>query len=512
MSVFDYVSDEIINNTNCKKRKVNEKDIKLKKLNNSYTSMRVFECIFSGLIEKYSTNKLLVPILDDAESWLNYNKFSGDGTYGVVSNFKFLNKYDIAIKTIGHKYKENESEINNFIIEYFMGLEGINKLRMYCPNFCYTIGTFLCNSDEEHKICGKGDFLSQYICYEMIDGTPLYEMENISVEMFFNILVQLIIALEIAQRENNFTHYDLSYNNIMISNKKSDYTVLLDDNEYIFNKTNIAVIIDYGFSVIKHKNKYIHTDRNKSIGKKYGKENYPLPGFDLYFLLAQGLGLNKEIKKFVKTIMNTLYGDINPYAKRNGEDQWYGKITKTNIVSIPPLQLIQILLNEYYNMFKPSNITIKPRKTLDVSGPFDLLERYKLMTGITINNNCTKDLQSYLLCKYFNVKTNNDMVKNDIADFLTYKNIKILDIPDPTEILSARKLNKYITIYNECTDMFPEIEKYINIIYLIYQTKSIKKFKQYIDEFLNSDIYKHYKKHHISVMITRRWIDTLINK
>jgi uncharacterized protein YktA (UPF0223 family) len=76
--------------------------------------------MFSNLIEKYSTNKLIVPILNNESdmSWLNYNKFSGNGTYGVVANVKFLGKYNIAIKTIGDRYKENEEEIQNFIIEY----------------------------------------------------------------------------------------------------------------------------------------------------------------------------------------------------------------------------------------------------------------------------------------------------------------------------------------------------------------------------------------------------------
>lgn len=175
--------------------------------------------------------------------------------------------------------------------EPFIGLFGTNFLRDKIPNFNYVLGARKCSSPiaigntqsrsvslpsteqtngEGLEWCSsKGE--EKYYFFEWIDGITLSDFLNKkrSLSSFVKIFTQIIFALIYANDEIDFTHYDLSTDNVMLrdtsslSLEGSKNEVTYDSLSFISkgNKKGItisteieAVVIDFNFSHIKYKN------------------------------------------------------------------------------------------------------------------------------------------------------------------------------------------------------------------------------------------------------------------
>ena len=146
-------------------------------------------------------------------------------------------EFDFAVKssTDEHKLQENTHEA-------FIGINVLNKLLKKIPNFNYTFGTTPADVLVSEKINGVGMF-------EWLSS------DSFNINDFKSILVQLSLALQVAQRECGFVHYDLFPWNVVLE---------IHDREYIFDyivepgKTVevttriVPVIIDYGKSHVIH--------------------------------------------------------------------------------------------------------------------------------------------------------------------------------------------------------------------------------------------------------------------
>ena len=124
---------------------------------------------------------------------------------------------------------------NNLHHELFAGIN-INKIVKHIPNFLYTFGF-----DEQNFIVTE--FIQGIRFFDFINDT-----QNFNIQTYIHIIMQLCLALHVAQYNILFTHNDLTAWNIILiktkNNTKIDY--ILQNGQIFTITTNIIpVIIDY---------------------------------------------------------------------------------------------------------------------------------------------------------------------------------------------------------------------------------------------------------------------------
>lgn len=230
---------------------------------------------------------------------------------------------------------------DNAIRSYYIGME-INKLERIVPNFINTLGIFCTES------------MHVMVCYECIEGnTMISVINNMQFIEFLYIFIQVLIALEIAQRHCCFCHYDLHLNNVILKKGKCIYTVILDNEKYeIICEKYIPTILDFGLSSA--------VVGGKTIGcfeyNKYGIMNYGMEGVDMYKFLFHSYictsgNLQKEIGKLF-----LFYGDMDPYNVINAskielEDMsknYLKDVSSSKISKYKPVDFIKWIKNSYY--------------------------------------------------------------------------------------------------------------------------------------------------------------------
>ena len=259
---------------------------------NSLDSMKsLFNIVFlhhlhnNGNNRNGETDELHIPFLDHSivNVLNNIRLASTEKTaegYALFSSFKSINDM-VIIKT-----NRDGSRKWGILYEYFIGTMGINLLRKYVPNFAYTLGIFRCNPLvltnknsnphlKNHTDSNKNrdvniqmfcenktikdryneNLESYYVMYEKISGESIesfvskIETEN-DEKMLISYIIQIALALQIAQKQINFTHYDLHTENIILR-KLPEIQVVeyhIDETTYRIETDAIPTIIDYGMS------------------------------------------------------------------------------------------------------------------------------------------------------------------------------------------------------------------------------------------------------------------------
>lgn len=164
------------------------------------------------------------------------------------------------------KAPKSPSNADELIHESCVAFYGTNKMReLGIPNFAYVYGSFICNSpyiDPESKkevisFCTKETGGVSYAIYENI--FPSITMEKFcyscSPRKFLYSYIQLMMAINIAYKEFDFTHYDLHSKNVLMReyNSPEFYVpfIMPDGNKwYCKSFNNIPTMIDYGMSHI----------------------------------------------------------------------------------------------------------------------------------------------------------------------------------------------------------------------------------------------------------------------
>lgn len=211
--------------------------------------------------------------------WLEFKElFPHPGKQGLVGLFK--SKED---PTLVYVFKISQ-HINYLTYHELIIMNSLNTLSKYCPHFLRSIGNISCdidplknkgqnpfNSDAKYKI-EKDILLTEYL-----DNSSKFcnyiKSQKIDENILYSIVKQVLLAVSIAQKEKNFTHYDLHSNNVMIKRCSRDLVLLyvLDsENQFcIPTRGFYPVIIDFGFS-------YIKETENQSL---YGTLNHTDIGF-----------------------------------------------------------------------------------------------------------------------------------------------------------------------------------------------------------------------------------------
>ena len=214
-----------------------------------------------------SSDELKLPYLDNSivnllnSFRLASLKDTSEG-YAVLSNFKSIN--DMVVIKTAKKKKDNL----DILYEYFIGSIGINKLRNLIPNFAYTLAIFKCNPlpidksneiDAEEFCNDDSDDSRFYVVYERIPGMSLdsfikHIKTKSDVQRLISYILQIILALQVAQQEIGFVHYDLHTDNIILRKLPEPIVVEYNINNKIYKIETDAIptTIDYGFSHFSH--------------------------------------------------------------------------------------------------------------------------------------------------------------------------------------------------------------------------------------------------------------------
>jgi len=408
-----------------------------------------------------------------------------ENTLGTI-RFAVIANFSMVVKTTSDLQK-----IQEHIHEAFVGIMSINKLLKLIPNFAYIFGLY---ENKENK--------SYNVVSEFINGQTLFDYidsDKFSVSEFIFIVLQLCLALEVAQNNCGFVHYDLTPWNIVLQRIEEPLIVdyILSHKRVIRIRTTcIPVIIDFGKSHVIHEgihHGFVNMFKMSTIQ-------------DIIILLVKSINqiinkkkLNtidsKNIIDLMNFISNTRYcpktfNDIDEmreflknarkYASLIGDDKY-------ELESRNPFDLVTYIKN--MKNYEFSNIGIVKddyKSIMDIGNGRQVFEfvfskTYKERLNSYINvfsrlKKSTLPQPKNLFFIYYcaqSLEKNLTSVKNDMINFLKY---------------SIKDLSYYETIYDDLIFYIQddiEIEKMLEIIndtpFLdILQHKSQKEILQII--------------------------------
>lgn len=210
---------------------------------------------FPGIVE-YCTKNRDKPW----QKWLDFSRvFEKPGKQGIVGIMKTKNNDELVFKI---------SQYINYLIRHeAVVMQSLNELAIYCPHFSKYLGIITCDVEPKCRKEGKDPFtiISKYpiekeaLLCEYIDKSYKFynyiRSDKIEEKILYSTIKQVLMAIAIAQKKKQFSHYDLHSFNIMMRrcNPNSAFLYVLDSENQFAVPTNghYPVIIDYGFSYIK---------------------------------------------------------------------------------------------------------------------------------------------------------------------------------------------------------------------------------------------------------------------
>ena len=564
-----YITNYIKHNSVCKIKNliddvssINSNEIKNINFQNPH-DMNALVCLYNSIflsscISKNEQDGILH--LKNITKWVkNTEHIKIDSINGIVYILNILKNIKVVIKFSNDHSNESYDDI---IYEYFIGIYQINRLRYTVPNFVYTFGIFKCNIDKNNNFCTRNDKTTYpFILMEYIEGDNMRNLlkNKLQFSEYLGIFIQLLIALEVAQRTIDFTHFDLHTNNVMCKPLKSNihYNVPLDDRLYKVTCIKyLPVCIDFGMSTVKHEKKLLCSYSPAST------KNCMMQGIDMYTFLCESLFFTKN-KKVKKEILNlfSFYGDNDPYKliESNGEnidvalDEYVEKAYYSKITVKTPLEFLQwILNNPNYKNISSNYIKIEERKIFKsltfslcdftyskiFNKPFNYDSIYSLIKNCIKyeNSNIFNKYNIYLIegllksiglpnQKYINQDGyEKSLIENDKKMLSEYNTIHIPNIEhirkyselilnikiDSTFVKNPEYLIKVIKVYTEHINFLKKLKPYLQFLYMINELNLNKIYETFILNFKSSDIYKIYIENKDMIIKTKRWMNTLI--
>ena len=508
------------------KKKISSTDITNIKniLKNKYTDpndMRHILCLFD-LILYYNTNNSPFLFNNKIVKWIKHmKKLNVNSAQGNV----YLS--DIFKKNIQVIIKCSQYSSNNFnnelLREYFIGISYLNKLRYKTPIFMYTLGLFKCaepildnnNNVKLKSFCKENKNLKNFIIYEKINGLSFKEsIKNykLTSNMFFNILSQILLGLEIAQRDCGFCHFDLHWENIILRpvSKKIKYNLYLNNSTYEINADNyIPTIIDYGYSSvnvnIKNK-KYFIGSRDFP---EYGMMNFLIPCFDMYKLLyctvtllydysgGNNTYIQKKIyfifKHFLKKDPYNIFDSSGNINHKNLEiciSEYGGKIAYSSIANLTPIMLVDFMYR--HNLLKNIYVYNYRHRYMNIN-----MYYYKFFSDSNLINNIDKIIKeyniekgSYIVIKYIEyvikkvVLTQQLKNKDKIKVKKLLKELQDKNYNDGNNI--QYKINDKLLLQN--TIPYKKNKKNIEVSIVTISTDSINNFNNILKKYSEQSI------------------------
>lgn len=195
----------------------------------------------------------------DPSKWLDFNQTFSHGKQGLVGLLT-------SKKDPSKKYVFKVSQYINYLVEHeYVVMKGLNDIAFFCPHFCKVYGTLRCSVDPCKRKSGnpfdtegKTSIKKEVLLMEYVNNAPklcsYIKSSKIPENIIYSSIKQVLLAISIAQRKKNFTHYDLHSDNVLMKRCDKDlvFLYLLDkDNQFLVpTHGHYPVIIDFGFSYI----------------------------------------------------------------------------------------------------------------------------------------------------------------------------------------------------------------------------------------------------------------------
>ena len=492
-------------------------------------SMKAVQCLLHSIflaekdvdVEGYGIYRLNSGIND----WFKNIAAIGQGESGLIFKASIIRKnIDIVIKTVNSEmYDQGE-----VLSEYLKGLV-LNNLRYQIPNFAYTLGAFSCSnsgidskSKTISKICTENKDFTEFILYEKIDGITLghgIDKGKVNVIDWIPIFAMILLALEVAQREHQFSHYDLHPGNIMLVENMPDYEVVLDEVVYkIIKPKYVPVLLDFGLSTV-------YTG-GKRVGESLepGPNSFMVPDHDMYMFIYKSfqkfwsfLGLeddpdDPELDPNLDILVDLLGGQqhgkhiVEKLISERKKEKLMGGFERLHIeqkleyllTNIPgasetPLHLFKRLFRDHSDILSGKIVPTKREKlfslkyTSSIKSYYDILGDPNEGLKQTILNmkKCTQNSTSFILSRYqvYILENYNKILRSKILTNLVDDTKKKLSQNGIKKDLI--KLNKVFTIQNpdfNWKDIVYEITRIMPFI-MNKKTKQegIEKLKPLID-------------------------------
>jgi hypothetical protein len=471
------------------------------------------------------------------------------------------------------KVPQTANGIESKVREYFIGIKAINNLRYITPSFVYTLGAFLCPKPSKTGEISFNDSCKNtaFVFYEKILGDSvqtLLKNDRLNFNQFLVLFVQLLLALEVAQREVRFTHFDLHTDNVMVRVGTGDSTSItqLDMSTYIINQPEfIPVMIDFGASTAYIEGKYIGSYDYIS----HGMLNFMIPGHDMYKFMVY-CARKTENRKLKDSIikMFEFYGDDDPYLIFENSEKGIESATNTycrdltfsKAANRTPLMMIKWLLKKYSDKLK-SKVIVKKRKhyipiqcSKLIKDFEDIFSCTRLNDGkdnpnnaVKMVNKCIMSKSSYVMSLYgvnilekYNecleskkLKSKIDALRDIIlklkddlinADKLILKKVFTIEIPSQKDLdlcienvlkLTIRHLNakeketsvknlQKILIYQDT------LKPYLQFYFIILELDLIDILSEWVAKFKSSDIFRFHLKNLSQNERAIRWGQSLM--
>jgi hypothetical protein len=179
-----------------------------------------------------------------------FEDFAQKTTHIFNNKLSSIDGYMLAGFPFAVKSTTNKEKIKEHIHEAFIGINCINELTKYIPNFIYTFGIY--KKDNTYNV------INEYIHGESLHSY-IQNKDHFNFEEFLLILIQIALAIQVAQNHCGFIHWDLTPWNIILQRTEEiqQFDYVLDDQNTLRVKTKIIpVIIDYGKSHVIHEGQH----------------------------------------------------------------------------------------------------------------------------------------------------------------------------------------------------------------------------------------------------------------
>lgn len=513
----------------------------------------LFDTVFYGCTKIIDNKKSIkgVNLLDNTISkYIKSLSSLSSGQYGETLTFKFFDN-DFVLK-IGKTMDDNAETIR----EFYIGIKGINKLRCIIPNFVYTFGMFGCCSGESIPKGLKNNMY--HLVLEKINGNNVAKLiPTMKPETWMNIFIQILIALEISQREIQFTHFDMHDQNVMVRDdfKDYEYTVPIDDFQYTIKTSHLATIIDFGLSSFNY--------NNINFGQKYfanyGMMDYIVQGYDMYKFMTYCLrtaynSKNIALAQYIQNIYG-FYQHNDPYniytTGEKGTEKAASEYCKlasfSRLATYTPLELLDWILLEYELPFIEVNNREIYTPICNISSMYmynNLVQNNNSnineLVNLCINENNTNNITSYFMGMYiyrilvqmehytgntthsekiysYLKKNKESLILFDKLRLNKYKNISKDDHTDDIfDILLSIPINykeydikvRLLQDVEKVSEFFYKMETFNNMYYLIKSIELEEEYSDWIYGFIESRQMNDYTMTNKKAL---RWYETIVS-
>ena len=354
---------------------------------------------------------------------------------GVVKKYE-LNNFLFAVKSTNDYFKSKEH-----IHEAYIGINGINEILKDIPNFSYVFGIY----KKEDEINVITEYISELTLQKYIMS------KNFNFYEFLNIILQLCLALQVAQQRCCFVHYDLTPWNIILKYlKEPQYIHYIINGKVIrIRVCIIPVIIDYGKSHMIHNN--IHHGFIKPYNFSTSFDIISLFITTIYQIIISNFLSSNELSNFLKLtnfISNTKYC---PSKFKNVKDAktFFHKVKK------------------YSNLINDNKYELEKYTPMDLFNYIVEKLNYNFPYSYTINH-----YTSYMnrsdpeqIFEFILSKNNDERIKSYLNIFNKVKNIDLFNIDEYNDISTMyilQKLENNITFLMEDMNYYLEDQKLKN--------------------------------------------------